>query len=136
MAWTNSPRSARRAVSELSDGQIHTLTISPADVGLAYARLSDLQVNTADESAAVIRDILAGKPGPHRDIAVLNAAGALVVAGMCPDLKAGIARATGAIDSGAAKRPWTPWSKPRHDEVWTFCNFKLHNVQTTVSYCL
>jgi anthranilate phosphoribosyltransferase len=73
-------------------------------VGLPYARLPDLQVSTVDEAAGIIREIVAGKPGPHRDIAVLNAAGALVVAEACPDLKAGIARATQAIDSGAAKR--------------------------------
>jgi anthranilate phosphoribosyltransferase len=90
-------------ISELRDGRITTFTISPTDVGLDYARLSDLQVNTVDESAAAIRGIVAGKRGPHRDIAVLNAAGALVVAEACEDLKAGIARASQAIDSGAAQ---------------------------------
>lgn len=91
-------------VSELRDGHIRTFTISPTDVGLPYARLSDLQVNTVEESAEVIRAIMAGKPGPHRDIAVLNAAGALVVSEACSDLKTAVARASAAIESGAAKR--------------------------------
>lgn len=89
-------------ISELRNGHISTFTLSPTDVGLPYARLSDLQVSSVDQSAAVIRDILAGKSGPHRDIAVLNAAGALVVAEVCKDLKSGIARASHAIDSGDA----------------------------------
>jgi anthranilate phosphoribosyltransferase len=64
-------------IAELKDGRINTWTLKPGDVGLGYARLSDLQVNSADESAQVIRDILKGTPGPHADIALLNAAGAL-----------------------------------------------------------
>ena len=87
-------------IAELNEGRIHTWTLNPADVGLPYARLSDLQVDSAAQSALVIGEILKGKLGPHADIAVLNAAGALVVAGVCGDLKEGIARAREAISSG------------------------------------
>ena len=71
--------------------------------GIPYARLSDLQVNSADESAAVIREILDAEPSPARDIAAFNAAGALVVAGYSPDLPAALARAFAAIDDGSAR---------------------------------
>ena len=91
-------------IAELKDGRITSWTLDPHEVGMEYARISDLQVSSADESASVIRDILDNNPGPHHDIAVLNAAGALVVAEACPDLQSGIARARGALASGAAKQ--------------------------------
>jgi anthranilate phosphoribosyltransferase len=91
-------------VSELRDGEIHTHTIDPRDVGIAYARVSDLQVNSADESADAIRRIFTGEKGPRYDIAALNAAGALVVAERAADLKAGFDLARQALDSGAAQK--------------------------------
>jgi anthranilate phosphoribosyltransferase len=91
-------------VSELRDGEIHSHTIDPRDFGIAYARLSDLQADTADESARAIRAILAGEKGPRYDIAVLNAAAALVVAERAADLAAGLQRAREAIDSGKARQ--------------------------------
>jgi anthranilate phosphoribosyltransferase len=91
-------------VSELRDGEIHSHTIDPRDFGIAYARLSDLQADTADESARAIRAILAGAKGPRYDIAVLNAAAALVVAERAADLAAGLQRAREAIDSGKARQ--------------------------------
>jgi len=91
-------------VSELRDGEIHSRTIDPRDFGIVYARLSDLQADTADESAHAIRAILAGEKGPRHDIAVLNAAAALVVAERAADLAAGLTLARQAIDSGAARR--------------------------------
>lgn len=89
-------------VAELKDGQLHTWTLDPKDVGIAYARLPDLQVQSVEESAEVIREVLAGRKGPHADIVVLNAAGALVVAGACGDLKQGVEMARTAIESGKA----------------------------------
>jgi anthranilate phosphoribosyltransferase len=52
----------------------------------------------------MIRDIFDGKKGPARDIAALNAAGALVVAGQSENLKIALARAEAAIDDGSARR--------------------------------
>lgn len=91
-------------IAELRDGNLTSWTFRPQDLGLPYARLSDLQVATADQSAEAIRSVLAGKKGPHRDIVALNAAAALVVADHCPDLPTAWARCTDAIDSGAARR--------------------------------
>ena len=50
----------------------------------------------------MVRRVVAGERGPHRDIAVLNAAAGLVVAGLSPDLAAGVERAAAVIDAGAA----------------------------------
>jgi anthranilate phosphoribosyltransferase len=90
-------------VTELKDCAITAWTLDPKSVGLPYARLSDLQVNSAEESASVIRSIVAGEKTPARDIALLNAAGALVVGELAPDLPAALKRATDAVDSGAAR---------------------------------
>jgi len=90
-------------VSELKDGQVHTWTLDPATLGLPYARLSDLQVHTVEEAADKLRAVLGGAAGATRDIALLNAAGALVVAGRSADLASGLALAAQAVDSGKAR---------------------------------
>jgi anthranilate phosphoribosyltransferase len=91
-------------VSELRGGNVRTWRLEPRELGLPYARLSDLQVRNAEESAAVIRGILAGERGPARDVALLNAAAALVVAGRSDDLVAGLRICGQAIDTGAVSR--------------------------------
>jgi anthranilate phosphoribosyltransferase len=90
-------------VSELRDGHVRAWTLDPVAMGMPYGRLSDLQVNGVGESAAAIRAILDGEAGPRRDIALLNAGAALVVAGKVIDLPHGIATAAEAIDSGKGK---------------------------------
>ncbi|MEI8227457.1 MAG: anthranilate phosphoribosyltransferase [Planctomycetota bacterium] len=80
---------------------------TPEDFGLPTqpaARLEDLAVAGPAESAAAIRAVLSGAPGPRRDIVLLNAAAVLWAAGQAPDLKAARSRAETAIDSGAAAR--------------------------------
>jgi anthranilate phosphoribosyltransferase len=91
-------------VSELRDGHISTWTLDPAKLGLAYARLSDLQVSSVDEAADMLRMVMQGTVGPMRDIALLNAAAGLVIAGKCPDLKEGLILAADAVDSGKAQK--------------------------------
>lgn len=91
-------------VSELSGGEVRTWKLDPKELGIPYARLSDLQVNSARESADLIEDLLKGKKGAARDIAVLNAAGALVVAEASPDLSTALFQAETAIEDGSAKR--------------------------------
>ena len=91
-------------VSDLRDGHVHTHTIDPRELGIPYARLSDLQVNNVDESAAVLRSILDGTKGPAYDIAALNAAAALVVAERVAGLQAGLELARAALDSGSARK--------------------------------
>jgi anthranilate phosphoribosyltransferase len=91
-------------VSELTGGEVQTWSLDPAKLGLPYARLSDLQVDSADASADVIRRVLRGELGPARDITALNAAAALVVAGKESQLPQALRRATDAIESGRALR--------------------------------
>jgi anthranilate phosphoribosyltransferase len=90
-------------VAELKNGRIEVFEVTPADAGLAPAKLSDLRGGDEKENAAAIREVLAGKKTPLRDIAVLNAAAALIVAGKAANLLDGAALAAHSIESGAAK---------------------------------
>lgn len=85
-----------------SDFEMRSWRLNPADLGVGPATLADLRGGNAAFNAAVIRRVLEGERGPRRDIGVLNAAAALVVAGRAGDLPAGIALASEAIDSGRA----------------------------------
>jgi anthranilate phosphoribosyltransferase len=88
-----------------SVGEVRHLRVAPQDAGLAVASLDQLQGGeTAAENAAILERILLGEKGPKRDIALLNAAAALVVAGIAGDLRDGVERGAEAIDSGAAKK--------------------------------
>ncbi len=89
-------------ISELRDGKIRTWKLDPAALGLPYSRLSDLQVSSVEQSAQALRDVLSGTPGPLRDIALLNAAAGLTIAGRCDDLKSGLALAAESVDRGHA----------------------------------
>lgn len=89
-------------VSDVRGGSITELTWRPSDFGIEEAGKDAMQVDGPEASAAMIREILAGKPGPPRDIVIINAAAALWTAGMDASLQACAARATDAIISGAA----------------------------------
>src|ERR1700741_883701 len=91
-------------VAELKDGNITVFEVTPADAGLPPAKLSDLKGGDEKENAAAIREVLAGKKTPLRDIAVLNAAAALIVAGKAANLLDGAALAAHSIESGAAQK--------------------------------
>src|ERR1700681_4552882 len=85
------------------DGQVRSFVIDAAEMGLAPATLDDLRGGDATANADVVRRVVAGEKGPHRDIAVLNAAAGLVVAGLSRDLVAGVERPAEVIDAGAAR---------------------------------
>jgi anthranilate phosphoribosyltransferase len=91
-------------ISECRDGAVNTFYLHPADVGLPKASASALRGGDAAENARIIRRVLAGEPGPARDIVALNAGAALFIAGAVPKLSDGIARAMGALDAGDARR--------------------------------
>jgi len=90
-------------VAELKDGKVKTFTVTPEDAGLKRAKLADLKGGSAADNADAIRKLLAGEKGPFRDVVLLNAAAALIVAGKAADLKDGVKQAADAIDSGAAQ---------------------------------
>jgi anthranilate phosphoribosyltransferase len=89
-------------ISELREGEVRTWTLDPGTLGMVRATLAELQVNSVDESANALRAIFAGEKSARRDIALLNAAAALVVADVVKDLPAGVEAAQRSIDEGAA----------------------------------
>jgi len=91
-------------VAELKEGKVETFEVTPEMAGLKRARLPDLKGGEPGENAAKLRAILAGESGPLRDVVILNAAAALIVAGHAKDLPGGADLAATSISSGAAKR--------------------------------
>jgi anthranilate phosphoribosyltransferase len=90
-------------VAELEGGNVRTFTVGPEDAGLAPAPVEALRGGDPQANAAIARDVLAGAPGPKRDVVLLNAAAALVVAGRAGSLREGVALAAAAIDDGRAR---------------------------------
>jgi len=91
-------------ICEVREGVVRSSRVRPEDFGLPRAAIGDLQGGDRAENAGIIRQILAGEPGPRRDIVLMNAAAALVVGGRASDLKEGTLMAAQSIDSGAARR--------------------------------
>ncbi len=90
------------SVAELDGGRIRLFDVSPEDVGLGRAHSSELKGGDPEHNARALREVLAGAKTPYRDIALLNAAGGLVVANRAATLEDGIALAARAIDDGRA----------------------------------
>jgi anthranilate phosphoribosyltransferase len=101
-------------VSQVEGTAIHEFRWTPADFGLDQAPLETLQVSGPEESAAVIRDVFASKPGPPRDIVVLNAAAGLLAAERAATPQAAAEMAARAIDQGAAARLLTALARRSH----------------------
>jgi anthranilate phosphoribosyltransferase len=95
--------SGTTAVASLENGAVKTFEIAPEDVGLKRAKAEALRGGDADQNAKALMAVLKGERGPFRDIAVLNAAAALVVAGKAADLKGGVALAQKSLDAGEAE---------------------------------
>ena len=89
-------------VAALENGEVRTFEIQPGAAGLARARPEDLKGGDAAHNARALRGVLAGEKNPYRDISILNAAGALVVAGKAVSLEDGVEKAAHSIDSGSA----------------------------------
>jgi anthranilate phosphoribosyltransferase len=90
-------------VGELKDGVIREYEIHPEDFGLVMASNRALKVETAEDSRAMLLGVLNNQAGPAKDIVLLNAGVALYAANVANTMKAGIAFARTAIESGAAK---------------------------------
>src|SRR4249919_393805 len=91
-------------VAELSEGEVHEYEILPGEFGLAMADLRAIRVESPAESRAMVLDVLEGKPGPARDIVLLNAGAALYVANVAVSIAEGVSKARIAIDDGSARR--------------------------------
>jgi anthranilate phosphoribosyltransferase len=88
---------------EIQPGALRKLTIGPADFGVAPSSHADLKGGDAEANRDIARSVLAGDPGPRRDIVVVNASAALVAAGAAADFRDGVKLAANSIDSGAAQ---------------------------------
>ncbi|MBM4255157.1 MAG: anthranilate phosphoribosyltransferase [Deltaproteobacteria bacterium] len=95
---------APTVAAEWRNGALHTATLTPEEFGFTRCSLAALQVQSAQESADIIRAIFAGTHGPHRDIVLLNAGAALYAGDAVPSIAVGVERARMAIDSGSAAR--------------------------------
>ncbi len=93
----------RTRVVEVAGGGTEEWFVAPEDIGIQRAELSSIAGGSPEENAAVVRGVLAGEPGPARDVVVLNAGAAILAGGAAHDLAAGVERAAEAIDSGAAE---------------------------------
>jgi len=91
------------AVAALEHGKIRTFEIAPADIGVEPVKPEALRGGDAEHNAEALKAVLEDKPGAYRDVAVMNAAAALVVAGVAKDLKDGAEQARKALSTGAAR---------------------------------
>lgn len=96
-------------IAHVDGGAVTSETITPESLGLQRAKLDDLMIDDPADSAAAVRRVLDGEQGPRRDIACLNAAAALVVAGLADDLAGGLNAAQAAIDDGRAAGALDAW---------------------------
>ena len=91
-------------IAELNAGKVTMFSVTPEDAGLKRATHADIKGGDPAANAARLVATLDGRPGPLRDIVLLNAAGGLIVAGRARDLRDGVAQAAKSVDSGNAKR--------------------------------
>lgn len=91
-------------VAELNNGRVTTFEVEPGDVGLKTSKPGELKGGEAAENAAALRAVLDGKPGPYRDVVLMNAGAGLVVSGKAKDFAEGVQLAAKSIDSGKAKK--------------------------------
>jgi anthranilate phosphoribosyltransferase len=94
--------SAPTRVAELNNGEVSCYTLSPADFGMETVEVAALKVDSAEQSLAMIREVLADQAGPAHDIVCLNAGAAIYVSGCAATLAAGVKAAQVAISSGKA----------------------------------
>jgi anthranilate phosphoribosyltransferase len=96
---------AATLVVEVNGAELSRYELTPEQVGLARAPDGDrLGGGTPQDNAAVTRAIFDGEPGPHRDLALINAGAAVYAAGRAPTLAAGVQAAAAAVDDGRARR--------------------------------
>ena len=89
-------------VAELKNGKVSEYMINPSQFAMPLHALTSIKIQNADQSKAMILDVLNGKSGAARDIVLLNAGAAIYVAGITDSLQDGIHKAAEVIDNGAA----------------------------------
>ena len=96
------PLDGSGVIHDVGPNGVEVRTVDAATLGLAKASNAKLAGGTPEENARIVESVLRGEPGARRDVVVLNAAAALVVAGVAVDLVEGIERAALTIDAGLA----------------------------------
>jgi len=91
-------------ICEVKDGEVREFNLSPEDVGLPQARLEDLKGGDGTYNAQRLKALLDGEQDAYRDIVILGAGAALVIAGRVENIQEGISTAAEAIDSGRARK--------------------------------
>ena len=94
--------SAPTRICEIKDGWFKSYTIKPEDFGFQPCAKDELKGGTPRENAAILREILEGRPGPKRDAVLLNAGASLYIGGKAGSMKEGVELAAELIDSGRA----------------------------------
>jgi anthranilate phosphoribosyltransferase len=94
---------AATRVTSIDAGNVLEIEITPEDAGLPRRALREIAGGDAQQNARILEGVLDGEKGAYRDAVVLNAAGALVVAGVASDLRTGAELAVETIDSGRAR---------------------------------
>ncbi len=89
-------------IYRLKDGEITLAEFTPEDFGVPRSRPEDLRGGAASDNAAILRQVLEGEPGPHRDVTLVNAAPALVAAGISAGFEEAMVKARASIDEGSA----------------------------------
>jgi anthranilate phosphoribosyltransferase len=90
-------------VAALENGKVTEFELTPEEVGLKRASLADIKGGDPAQNAETMHRLLGGAQGPIRDIVLLNAGAALLVAGKAEDLRHGMALAARSIDGGDAQ---------------------------------
>ena len=101
-------------LAEVRSGTVRLFQLTPEDAGLARGPIAALLGGDPVGNAAILRSIFAGERGPRRDVILLNAAAVLVTAERASDLRAGVAQAAEAIDSGAVRELVSALSRIPH----------------------
>jgi len=89
-------------IAELKEGRVRVFTIQPEQFGITRSDVTKLAVAGPAESLSMVDSVMKNEPGPARDIVALNAGAAIYVAGLAPDLGAGVKTALDVIASGQA----------------------------------
>jgi anthranilate phosphoribosyltransferase len=96
-------------VFEAAEGRLEERTLDPGELGLDRSDPEDLRGGDAGQNAGIAREVLGGGTGPRRDVVLLNAGAALVVAGRAADLREGMSLAADSVDSGSASAALERW---------------------------
>jgi anthranilate phosphoribosyltransferase len=91
-------------ISRLEDGRVTTSFFEPLQLGMSPCSLDEIKGGSASENAQHLLNVLEGKSGPRRDVALLNASAALVVAGKAESFQEGLGIAAKSVDSGDARK--------------------------------